>query len=68
MRYFASKYEQYSHDQIYRIYMSEMLRAITGSNVRYSDLIETKQPADTRTSSEIIANMKSKLKKIGEEE
>lgn len=68
MRYFASKYEQYSHDQIYRIYMSEMLKAITGSNVRYSDLIETKQPADTRTSGEIIANMKSKLKKIGEEE
>ena len=50
--------------EIYRVYVTDALRAAYKLDVRYADLWK---PQETRTSEEIISTLKGKLAKLGSE-
>lgn len=62
MRYVSAKKEEKTKAEIYRIYVSDCLRALINndSNPRYIDMIKP-QPIETRTADEIINDVKNKL-------
>lgn len=66
MRYVTARLLEESRDLTYRIYVTDSLKALTEANVRYIDLIhQQKQKVETRTSNEIVDNIKQGLMKIG---
>lgn len=65
MRYCAARYKQMADERIYRIYVTDALKAAYGLDRRYADIFI---PAETRTAQEIISNIFDKLEKAGGEE
>ena len=63
-----------NQDQAYRVYVTDALKTITENTAKYAggsymkgryyDL-ENPKPVETRTSQEIISNMKAKIARIG---
>lgn len=63
-----SLFKKYQEELSYRFYETELLRGIAKSlglnvDMTYRDIIEPKKE-ETRTASEIISNLKNKLKEI----
>lgn len=63
MRYVMGRVEKEEHDMIYRIYITDSLKAISGLNVRYYDLIDN-SPVETRTADEIKDHIKNKVNNL----
>lgn len=63
MRYVLAKREEKTRAEIYRIYVTDCLRALINndSNPRYIDLIKP-QPIETKTADEIVTDVKNKLR------
>lgn len=65
MRYVLSKLILYKEDEIYRIYVTDGLKVIGGLDKRYADITRRKpgsiEKEETRTSEEIIENIRRKL-------
>lgn len=59
MRYAVARIEQEDRDAVYRIYMTDCLRAICGAKARYADLIRK----DNDTIEEDPEAIKNRLKK-----
>lgn len=65
-----STFNNIQESKIYRMYVSEMLRALARRNgidisVKYSDLIERKQEVrEPESSAEVIDRIKTKLEKV----
>lgn len=64
MRYVCAKSRFDEEAHMYRIYISDCIRATLNnkSNPRYVDLINNDKKVETRTSDEIIKGIKGKLK------
>lgn len=78
MRYFKARLTEETQTLKYRIYVTDALQGITNNtgrlggglcmNTRYFDFIKTEpQEEETRTSEEIIAHIKNKLKGLNDE-
>ena len=67
MRYVNSRYESFCREEIYRIYVTDTLRAIIGGDKRYYDFVKpaTQEVEETRSAEEIIGSMKDKLTRLG---
>lgn len=63
--YCVSAFLERRKEELYRIYVTDALKAQFRLNVRYADILK---PAETRTSEEIIEGIKGKLKNLGEGE
>lgn len=52
---------------LYRIYITDSIKALVGNDTRYADLIirSDKENADTRSADEIKSDIKSKLRRLG---
>lgn len=62
MRYVLSKFKMHEEDKIYRIYVTDSLKAIGNLDKRYADIIKTKPiKRETRTPSEIVEHIRRKL-------
>ena len=48
-------------EKAYRIYVTDSLKAAYNLNARYVDFLGPQKPEDTRTSEEIIDNIRMKL-------
>lgn len=64
MRYVKARIKENERDMIYRIYITDSLKAIGGINLRYYDFIDD-TPVDTRTGDEIIDHIKNKIDSLG---
>ena len=74
MRYVTAKARQESKNRAYRIYVTDGIKIITENTARYFggrhfearfiDVIEP-PPEETRTSDEIVENIREKIKKLG---
>ena len=53
---------EYRKEELYRTYITDALKAHFRLNIRYADLLK---PPETRTSEEIIDNIKGKLSRLG---
>lgn len=51
-----SRIERERKTALYRLYMSDLAKSITGAKVRYADLLERKE-TDTRTADEIAMDV-----------
>jgi len=60
-----SRFELDKRDRMYRLYITDALKAIGQLDRRYYDLIY--EVEETRTSEEIIDHVKSGLRKLSEE-
>lgn len=60
-----SRYEMDKRDRMYRLYITDALKAIGQLDRRYYDLIHEKD-METRTPEEIIDHVKSGLRKLSE--
>lgn len=77
-QYIAQKYQDEQHDEIYRIYVTDTLKAITentarfnGGNIigkRYWDIVDTGCNRPQRTSEDIISSVCETLNFLGKEE
>ena len=66
MRYVTARLLDESRDLTYRIYVTDCLKALADGNIRYIDLIQQqKKKVETRTSNEIVNDIKQGLMKIG---
>lgn len=70
--YCAAKVHETDRDMVYRIYVTDTLKAILSRlgvnlNMRYYDALRLK-PEETRTADEIISNITDKLRKLQEED
>ena len=65
MRYVLAKNHEKFEEKAYRIYVTDTLRALTGTenNPRYVEWIDT-TPPETRTADEIINHIKDGLRKL----
>ena len=63
MRYVTARIEQEDRDEAYRIYVTDLLKSISGAKVRYYDIINP-PPEETRTEEEIKEGVYSKLRKM----
>lgn len=52
MRYTVARYNENQREVAYRIYVTDSLKALTGSSARYADFLENK-PVDNRSGKEI---------------
>lgn len=59
MRYVLARYEEMNRDRAYRIYVTDVLKGLSGAEQRYADIF---RPEDTRTSEDIIGGIKAKLR------
>lgn len=52
---------------LYRVYMTDSIKALVGNDTRYADLIMRNENdnADTRSADEIKSDIKSKLRRLG---
>lgn len=57
-----SAFLEYQKEELYRIYVTDALKAAYKLNIRYKDLFAK---PETRTSDEIISGIKGKLKQLG---
>jgi hypothetical protein len=64
MRYATARYNQNQREEVYRIYVTDSLKNLTGLNIRYADVFK---PEETRTAEEIIDGIKGKLRQLGGE-
>lgn len=75
MRYVIAKAEQKAMDKAYRIYVTDGIKVISENTAkfvsngsylgkRFIDAIK-KAPVETRTSDEIISDIRDKLRKLG---
>ena len=60
-----ARYDTIKRNVIYHTYVTDALKILGNLNVRYADLIVQKE-VETRTPEEIISNVKSKIKKLGD--
>jgi hypothetical protein len=60
MRYAVSRLNEYMREMAYRVYVTDYLQMLSGSNKRYYDLIDP-TPPDERTSEEIVDSIWSKI-------
>lgn len=60
MRYVMARIKDDERDMIYRIYVTDSLKAIGQLDVRYYDFIKN-TPIETRSAEEIIDHIKGKL-------
>jgi hypothetical protein len=58
MRYIQARRKLWEREEVYRIYMTDSMRSLTGAQQRYIDFFA---PIETRTAPEIIAHIKGKL-------
>lgn len=58
-----ARVEDDERDMIYRIYITEGLKAVSGLNIRYYDFV-SETPVETRTGNEIIDHIKDKLNNL----
>lgn len=65
MRYVNARYLKEYRDRMYRIYITDALKAIGNLNIRYVDFIKPSK-VDTRTEQEVISDIKAKLRKMGD--
>ena len=66
MRYAEARWELYQREEVYRIYVTDGIRALGGfkDSPRYVDLFEP-QHEETRTPEEIINHLRSGLECLG---
>ena len=62
MRYALARWNLYQREEVYRIYMTDALKAIGNLRIRYIDYFK---PEETRTADEIIDHLRSGLERIG---
>ena len=62
MRYALARWNLYQREEVYRIYMTDAVKAMGNLQKRYIDYFK---PEETRTAEEIIGNLKSGLERIG---
>ena len=67
MHFYAAKCKQAQEELLYRVYMTDSIKALVGNETRYADLImrSDKENADTRSADEIKSDIKSKLRRLG---
>lgn len=58
----VSAFLEIRKEELYRAYVTDALKAIGNLNIRYMDYFK---PVETRTSDEIIDNIKNKLNTLG---
>jgi hypothetical protein len=62
VRYAEARWKLYQRDEVYRIYVTDGIRALVNSNSkRYIDFFEPEMKEDDRTPEEIIENVKKAL-------
>jgi len=62
MRYASARWNIYQREEVYRIYMTDALKAVGNLNRRYIDYFKA---PEKRTSDEIISKLRQGLEKIG---
>lgn len=65
MRYYAARYRQMADERIYRIYVTDALKAGLNLDRRYADIFK---PEEKRSASEIIQTISGKLAELGGED
>lgn len=58
MRYIDARHKLWEREEVYRIYITDNLKSLTGTSVRYAEFF---MPKETRTAQDIIAHMRSGL-------
>ena len=67
MRYVKARLIEYNRDLAYRIFVTDCVGHIVQAEKRWIDVVNAKpQKKETRSSQEIINNIKNGLNKIGE--
>lgn len=61
----VSRFKREQNETIYRIYISDILKGLSGAKERYYDLINPK--IETRTPEEIIDHIKTGLNRLNED-
>ena len=67
MDHCISAFSEKKKDELYRIYITDALKVIGHLDRRYADLVDFDRKVETRTSEEIIRDIKGKLGRIGGE-
>lgn len=65
MRYYAARYKQMADERIYRIYVTDALKAGFNLDKRYADYLK---PPEKRSATEIIQTISGKLAELGGED
>lgn len=66
MRYAVARIEQENRDAVYRIYITDCLKAICGAKIRYADLIRKDNGTTEQNSEAIKDRLKKKLGGLNE--
>lgn len=66
LRYLRSKYKAEDRRDAYQIYVTDMLRAMTGANYRFAD-IAYKTDTEAPEPEEVISGLKKKLSALRKE-
>ena len=67
INYVKGKIEEKQEEKIYRVYVTDMLKVITGASVRYYDLISEDEKKVHKTSEQIKSEIFDVFKKLGGE-
>lgn len=67
INYVKGKIEEKQEEKIYRVYVTDMLKALTGASVRYYDLISNEDKKVQKTSEQIKSEIFDVFKKLGGE-
>ena len=66
MRYVKAKCNEADRAETYRIYVTDVLKILSGVNERYYDFVKP-APEETRSADEIIQGITDKLAQLGGE-
>lgn len=67
MAFVTEKIKEKQEEMTYRIYVTDALKALTGSTVRFYDLVADDEPKPEKTSEQIKAEIFDVFKKLGGE-
>ena len=66
--HFLAEYERAKVEELYRVYITDSLKILTGVEVRYHDLIGIKDTKPTESAESIISRLCKRLDEIGGEQ